>query len=211
MVFRAARHAHTHAHRKLYHHTHILVYGPFLVDAIAPKGMKISKMSWTSTEMWGQILSLQFSSVFLSWVSNWASEIGEMATSWNQATNQLYFLLGLNRGTANWGQMRALWGAEGCFISVRVCKKQVFVCVCVLSARNFLLSHIRCSCFVPELVYKCGAKNLLTHHCILVAKCDCVLSSRTRWPLRIDTKTGGNIESILSSGDIKADKFEMLS
>lgn len=67
MVFRTAEEAHdTHIHPrgKSYHHSPIVAYGTFPEDGSDPKGVRMLKMSWTSTAMGGHNISLQFSILF---------------------------------------------------------------------------------------------------------------------------------------------------
>ena len=83
-------------------------------------------------------------SLFLSGVSNCASEIGETATSWNKVTQQLYFPLCLNRERADWE--RADWerasGPGGGFISLCVCTEQLCAHVCLCTCAFVCL----CTC-----------------------------------------------------------------
>lgn len=88
--------------------------------------------------------SLPFPAIFcpfLSGVSNWASEMGEIATSWNKVTKQLYFLGYIWTGKWPTGNRWEGQKVGLCLSMFAQNTKQVYVCLCAawlwLSGSNF--------------------------------------------------------------------------
>ena len=147
-------HTHTHKHSqgKSYHHTSIVAYGPFQWTPLLQRGWKHRK--WVEPPLrCGVKAVFAIFRLFLSGVSNWASEIGEIDTSREKVTKQIYFLgyIYMNREIANREQMI---GPEGGFISFHVCTKH----------KTSLNLHVCCVC-VQAGTYSLAVISLVIYGC----------------------------------------------
>lgn len=120
---------HAHTHGKSYHHKPHCGIWALSEDVWLRKGWKYRNelnLHWDG----GSLAFLAIFCAVLPGVSNWASEIGKIATSQNKVKEKnknkktvLFFLLYMNREKANWEQMR---GPEGVvFMSFHVCTDHI--------------------------------------------------------------------------------------
>lgn len=188
----------------------IAAYGPFQRTHCSKGGENIENelnLHWDG----GSLAFFAIFCPFLPGVSNWASEIGEIATSRKRVAKQLYFSRYIWTGKkptgSRWEGQKVLFLCLSMFVqNTNKCVCGYMLCKCPgwqwqlfsLSYIVVLVRRLWSLSWFPNVERGLSWRET-------GAKCNLFSSSRTRWPLLIDTKDG-KIESIWSSGDIKQDK-----